>query len=65
MSVVASRPWTPHEDIVLQGLAAVGKYAAAIAAEMNRSESAIRTRAAMLNVKLAKVRRTGRKAKAK
>jgi hypothetical protein len=40
MSVVAIRPWTSHEDINLQRLAAAGKYVAAIAAEMNRSEAA-------------------------
>ena len=45
MSVVAIRPWTSHEDIILQRLAAAGKYVATIAAEMNRSEAAIRSHA--------------------
>jgi hypothetical protein len=47
-----ARPWTPHEEAVLQRLAAAGKYAAWIAADMNRSESAIRSRAALLNLML-------------
>jgi hypothetical protein len=65
MSVVGPRPWTAHEDIVLQRLAAAGKYAAAIAKQIKRSESAIRKRAVLLNVKLAKVQRFGLKAKGK
>jgi DNA-binding NarL/FixJ family response regulator len=64
MSVVAIRPWTSHEDIVLQRLAAAGKYAAAIAVEMNRSESAIRSRAKKLKIALATAQR-GPKAKEK
>jgi hypothetical protein len=64
MSVLRARPWTSHEDIVLQRLAAAGKHVAAIAAEMNRSESAIRSHAALLNLTLAKGQR-GPKAKAK
>jgi hypothetical protein len=52
-----AHPWTPHEDIVLQRLAAAGKYVAWIAAEMNRSETAIRNRAALLNLTLAKGQR--------
>ena len=63
MSVVANRPWTSHEDIILQRLAAAGKYLAAIAAEMTRSEATIRTHAARLNLTLAKGQR-GPKAKA-
>jgi hypothetical protein len=54
MSVLRARPWTSHEDIVLQKLAASGKLAATIAAEMTRSETAIRRRAAILNLTLAK-----------
>jgi hypothetical protein len=64
MSVLPARPWTSHEDIVLQRLAAAGKYAATIAVEMNRSESAIRNRAEKLNITLAKAQR-GPKAKGK
>jgi len=45
-------------------LAAAGKYAAAIAAEMTRSEATIRIHAALLNLTLAKGQR-GPKAKAK
>jgi hypothetical protein len=55
MSVVARRPWTPHEDMFLRQLAADGKYVAAIAADLNRSESAIRSRVKMLNVTIAKM----------
>lgn len=62
MSVLRARPWTSHEDIVLQRLAAAGKYLAAIAAEMTRSEAAIRTHSAVLNLTLAKGQR-GPKAK--
>jgi DNA-binding NarL/FixJ family response regulator len=54
MSVLRARPWTSHEDIVLQRLAATGKYVAAIAAEMTRSEAAIRSHAALLNLTVAK-----------
>ena len=64
MSVVVIRPWNSHQDVILQRLAAAGKYAAAIAAEMNRSESAIRSRAKKLNITLAKTQ-VGRKAKGK
>ena len=64
MNVLRARPWTSHEDIVLQRLAAAGKYAAAIAAEMTRSEATIRIHAALLNLTLAKGQR-GPKAKAK
>jgi hypothetical protein len=39
MRVTRARPWISHEDIVLQRLAAAGKYAATIAAEMARSEA--------------------------
>jgi hypothetical protein len=64
MSKVGARPWTAHEDIVLQRLAAAGKYAAAIAAESSRSEAAIRNHAALLKLALAKGQR-GPKAKGK
>ena len=64
MSEIRARPWTSHEDIVLQRLAAAGKYAAAIAAEMTRSEATIKIHAALLNLTLAKGQR-GPKAKAK
>jgi DNA-binding NarL/FixJ family response regulator len=61
MSVLRARPWTSHEDIVLQRLAAAGN-AAAIAAEMTRSEATIRIHASLLNLTLAKGQR-GPKAK--
>ena len=64
MSVLRPRPWTSHEDVVLQRLAAAGKHAAAIAAEMNRSELAIRSRAWKLNILLARAQ-GGLKAKGK
>ena len=63
MSELRARPWTSHEDIVLQRLAAAGKYAATIAVEMNRSEAAIRNRATKLKITLARV--NGPKDKAK
>jgi hypothetical protein len=63
MSGLAARPWTVHEDMFLRQLAADGKYAAAIAKQMKRSESAIRKRAALLHVKLTKVQRFRLKAK--
>jgi hypothetical protein len=64
MSVVGTRPWTAREDLFLRQLAAAGEYAAEIAAQMNRSEAAIRKRAFRLNLALAKVQR-GPKAKGK
>jgi hypothetical protein len=64
VSVVRARPWTAHEDIVLQRLAAAGKYAATIAAEMTRGEATIRSHASLLNLTLAKGQR-GPKAKVK
>jgi C4-dicarboxylate-specific signal transduction histidine kinase len=64
VNVRRARLWTSHEDIVLQRLAAAGKYAAAIAVEMNRSESAIRSRAKKLNIMLARAQ-SGVKAKGK
>jgi len=54
MSMLRGRPWTSHKDIVLQRLAGAGKFVAAIAAEMSRSEAAIRRHAARLNLTLAK-----------
>jgi hypothetical protein len=57
MSVVGLRPWTAHEDIVLQRLAAAAKHVAAIAVDMNRSEATIRSHAALLNLTLAKGQR--------
>jgi hypothetical protein len=64
MSVLGARLWTAHEDMFLRQLAAAGKYAAAIAVEMHRSEAAIRNRATKLKITLAKVQR-GPKVKAK
>jgi hypothetical protein len=64
MSVRRVRRWTSHEDLVLQELAVVGESAATIAAEMTRSETAIRSRAARLNLTLAKGQ-PGPKAKGK
>jgi C4-dicarboxylate-specific signal transduction histidine kinase len=64
MSELRARPWTSHEDIILQRLAATGKYVATIAAEMNRNEAAIRRHASFLNLTLAKGQR-GPTAKAK
>jgi hypothetical protein len=55
MSGLAARPWTLHDELRLQQLAAAGKHAAAIAAELNRSESAVRSRAKALKVKIAKM----------
>jgi hypothetical protein len=63
MSVVVIRPWNSHQDVILQRLAAAGKYVAAIAAGMKRGEGAIRSHARLLNLTLAKGQR-GPKAKA-
>jgi hypothetical protein len=60
---LASRPWTAHKDMFLRQFAAAGHYASAIAVQMKRSESAIRKRAVLLDVELAKVRLFGLKAK--
>jgi hypothetical protein len=59
--VVGSLPWTPEEDDLLRELALSGEHAAAIAGQIKRSEAAIRKRATLLDVKLAKVQRFGRK----
>jgi hypothetical protein len=65
MSVVASPPWTPDEDQLLRALVLSGNHAATIAGQIKRSESAIRKRAARLDLTLAKVQRFGPKAKGK
>jgi hypothetical protein len=49
-----SRPWTSEDDLRLRDLAAAGKYVVDIAAEMNRSESVIRTRAKENDLQIAK-----------
>jgi hypothetical protein len=54
MSVRRVWPWTSHEDLVLQELAVAGESAATIAAEMARSEAAIRRHSTRLNLTLAK-----------
>jgi hypothetical protein len=64
MSLRRVPAWTSHEDLVLQELAVAGESAATIAAEMTRSEPAIRSRAARLNLTLIK-RQPGPKAKGK
>jgi hypothetical protein len=42
--MIRGRPWTPEEDVLLRGLAAIGRNVCAIANEMNRSEAGVRKR---------------------
>jgi hypothetical protein len=44
--IIARSPWTPDEDAQLQALAISGKSAAAIAAELKRTEISVRNRPA-------------------
>jgi hypothetical protein len=65
-----ARPWSSKDDVLLRELAAAGKYVVDIAAEMNRSESVIRTRAKENDLQIAKNTRgrpveSGLKAKSK
>jgi hypothetical protein len=48
--IIARSPWTPDEG--LQALAISGKSAAAIAAELKRTEISVRSRASKLRVLL-------------
>jgi len=50
--IIARSPWTPDEDAQLQALAISGKSAAAIAAELKRTEISVRSRASKLRVLL-------------
>ena len=50
--IIARSPWTPDEDAQLQALAISGKSAAAIAAELKRTEISARSRASKLRVLL-------------
>jgi hypothetical protein len=51
--VPKSKPWKLKEDETLRKLIADGRYAADIAVEMNRSESAVRMRAKQLDLSFA------------
>ena len=44
--------WTPYEDERLRALASLGTHAAKIAEQLNRTEGAVRKRAARLNIVL-------------
>ena len=44
--------WTPYEDERLRTLASLGTHAAKIAEQLNRTEGAVRKRAARLNIVL-------------
>jgi hypothetical protein len=52
----ASRPWTPAEDDTLRRLALTGLSSTAIGIRMNRTETAVRSRARQLQVILRKIR---------
>ena len=47
-------PWTPEKDGLLRSLAAAGESAAAIATLLKRSHHAVRKRADLLEIKLAR-----------
>ena len=51
-----SRPWTQADDDKLRKLAPTGLSARAIAIRMNRTETAVRSRARQLQVILRKIR---------
>ena len=52
----ASRPWTQAEDEKLRRLALTGLSSRAIGIQMNRTETAVRSRARQLQVILRKIR---------
>jgi hypothetical protein len=52
----ASRPWTQADDDKLRRLALVGLSSRAISTRMNRTETAVRSRARQLQVILIKIR---------
>jgi hypothetical protein len=49
-------PWTPEEDRLLRSMGAAGESAAAIARLLKRTPDAVRKRARMLKIKLARSR---------
>jgi hypothetical protein len=52
----ASRPWTQAEDDTLRCLALKGLSSTAIGIRMNRTETAVRSRARQMQVILRKIR---------
>jgi hypothetical protein len=52
----ASRPWTQAEDHKLRRLALTGLSSRAIGIQMNRTETAVRSRARQMQVILKKIR---------
>jgi hypothetical protein len=52
----ASRPWTQADDDKLRRLALTGLSSRAISTRMNRTETAIRSRARQLQVIIIKIR---------
>jgi hypothetical protein len=52
----ASRPWTQADDDKLRRLALTGLSSRAISTRMNRTETAVRSRARQLQVILIKIR---------
>jgi hypothetical protein len=63
--VVGSPLWTPEEDDRLRKLALSGASVEAIARQMKRSKSAVRNRAYLLKIVVAKSRNQGLGLKAK
>jgi len=57
-------PWTPEEEGLLRSMAAAGESAAAISTLLKRSPHAVRKRAKVLKIKLARSQ-PGRKPKGK
>jgi hypothetical protein len=52
----ASRPWTQTEDDTLRSLALTGLSSTAIGIRMNRTETAVRSRAKQMQVIFRKIR---------
>jgi hypothetical protein len=51
---MSGSPWTPEKDGLLRSLAAAGESAVAIATLLKRSHHAVRKRADLLEIKLAR-----------
>jgi len=56
----AGRVWTPYEDECIRVMASSGTSAAEIAAQVKRSESAVRKRAARLKIVVANQKAKGK-----
>ena len=51
---MSGSPWTPEKDVLLRSMGAAGESTAAIATLLKRSHHAVRKRANLLEIKLAR-----------